>query len=68
MNKPMEQLKVGDPIRVNNLMTGKTQTAKVAALWPSDKAISVDLKGGKRIYFRSNVMDVYYLPDLVCAS
>ena len=64
MNTMIEALKVGDGIRVNNLMTGQTQMAKVVALWPNDKAISIDLKSGKRIYFRSNVMDIYYLPDI----
>jgi len=64
MNAIAEALKVGDTIRVIDLNTDRAYRGTVAALWPKDKAISVDVRKGKRIYFRSPCMDHWYLPDL----
>jgi hypothetical protein len=61
---PVETLKVGDPIRVLNIETDRMHNGTVAALWPDAKAISVDVRKGKRIYFRSSCMDQWYLPDM----
>ena len=64
MNALTETLKVGDTIRVLNLETDRMYNGKVAALWPNAKAISVDVRKGNRIYFRSACMDQWYLPDM----
>lgn len=57
-------LQVGDTIRVIDLSTDRAYRGTVAALWPKERAISVDVRKGKRIYFRSSYMDQWYLPDL----
>lgn len=60
----IDVLKVGDPIRVANLDTGTMHKGKVAALFPEDKAISVDVRKGVRIYFRTPYMGAWMLYDL----
>ncbi len=64
MNTIVTALKVGDRIRVIDLMTDRAHRGTVAALWPDKKAISVDVKKGTRVYFRGQCMDRWYLPDL----
>ena len=58
-------LKVGDRIKVINIIQDRVYNGTVAALWPNDNAISVDVRKGKRIYFRSNVMGEWVLRDIV---
>lgn len=58
-------LKVGDAIRVINIATNKCHNGVVAALWPKEGAISVDVRKGKRVYFNSNMSGEWLLRDIV---
>jgi hypothetical protein len=64
MTSITETLKVGDTVRVLNIETNREHRGVVAALWPKERAISVDVRKGKRVYFRSACSDAWYLPDM----
>lgn len=61
---PVETLKVGDRIRVANLNNNGMYNGTVVALYEKERAISVDVRKGKRIYFRSAYMNEWMLYDL----
>ena len=56
-------MQLGERIRVINIETGRCYNGKLAALWPKDNAISVDV-GRKRIYFNCQMSGVWILRDL----
>lgn len=67
-NTMSDTLRVGDTIRVLDLNTDRIHRAKVAALWPKDRTISVDVQRMGRHYLKAGRLGTWFLPDMVGSS